>query len=527
MSTPGAVAAATEPRFDPTGLAGPRDWADLYRRFQAFVMHPQQRQRRSSAPPPPDATAAATATAPPKAHRCSARDCVIYSCGDFHVCVATNNVHYCADVYTCDRRVSVREQGLIVCAVSGCARQTNRYDHFGYLLAYAEGGTVCTPSGAGRSGAKRRAAAAAGDVNDGDDDDDGGGGGGGRGAPRHMAAYKRARVCGRLPGVTQVMPRATRDAIMSGRGGRADGDVGDGDDVGAVDLADDVCSAPDDDADADASGVLGNLDDPVARAAGAAAVVASTPSRAPNGRLAADRAQRDAQADLEREADVAWLCGEFVRKDDGQTVARRQASREIRWRKVVHEHVADCVHANQPVYLMLLISFMTKQAADLDRWRVAYNLVPDACLPTLRAWAADRVNALWVRFRSQVRDKNASPLKYSYAYHTLAVLYCSATGITWANSTAWLLSPIPYLAVLLPSQKDLNNYTLGRHAKCARIEKGVFTRTSRMTRNWLVKLTQRGECATATIDAPHEAAMRAFPPCTYVAPTAAPDTSPS
>lgn len=535
-----------DPVFDASGRTGPRDWADVYHRFQEFLW---------SRPP---ATLAAGAGVPSGggggAHRCSARECQIFSYGDFYVCAATANVHYCADVYACERRIAVRDEGILVCPISGVSKATNKHDHFGYIMGYAD-------AGGGTSGRKRSAQSV-------------------RGRDSKQALYKRARYCGKLAGVTQVVPRRARDAIFSGQSatlpdadGEADGDYGDADDAddngpaggdygdGADDDGDDaergarapaaeddadddggaaasVAMADEDDGDdADGGGGGGgeaygaydddeDFNDAVDDADDAPSTLRplplssrqqqqqQQPGSSPSS-MRPDRIAREQQADLERESDIVWLCNTFVRKDDGQTIERRQASREIRWRKVVNEHVADCVRAGQPVYLSLLISFMTKQAADLDRWRTAYNLVPAACLPVLRAWTAERVRFLWTRFRSRARARNASPLKYSYAYHTLAVLYCSATGIVWANSAEWLLSPIPYLSVLLPSQKDLSNYTVSRHPNAARIEKGVFTRTSKMTRNWLVSLTPRGQCATAELDAGFAARMAEWPPCTY------------
>jgi len=502
-----------EPVFDPTGHTGPRDWLDLYRGFQVFLFAHARLPREA-----------------PEGHVCDATRCKIYSRGDFHVCAATCEVHYCPDVYTCDNRRTVYEEGIVVCTVSGCAKVNNKHDTFGYVIGYANdeagaaasGRTVSTLIGSGGGGGggggrgrKRSGPAAAGAVRE-------------SGSPaatrRAMAAYKRARVCGALPGVSQTLPRAARDAILSGQSLEDMGDA-----LATMTAAADAARF-DGGNDADDHGYRGSA---AAVAAGAGATTAAATSTSVQPRASppshsgrsgasrsaaasrANRAAREAQADLDREADIAWLCSALVRKDDGQTVARRQASREIRWRKVVNEHVTDCVEASHPVYFMLLLSFVTKQAVEMDRWRRAYDLVPNACLPTLREWAAARINSLWMRFRSRARRANASPLKYSYAYHTLAVLYCSATGIAWGEGTGWLLSPIPYLAVLLPSQKDLNNYAVGRAANAPRIEKGVFTHTSKMTRNWLVELTPRGKCATADVDAPFEAAMGAWPPCTY------------
>ncbi len=418
----------------PPGRPGPEgthDWAGLYCRFQAFLD-----ARRAAAAPRSTPRAKSEPMSSVDPHVCNARRCVVFSAGDFHVCAHTGSVHHCADVYTCEYRQ--RDDGYVVCPVSGFTKRDDELTPFGSVIGYAGKSHDAAPPSITSNARKRR----------GDDD---------MGARALTARYTRARFCDSLAGVTQLIPSRVRDAILTGET-----------------------------LDADAGGAI-------------------APSRV-------DRQAREFQVAAENESDLTWFCTTFVRKDADQVMARQKSSTEIRWRKAVNEYISDCVSVSEPVCLMPLLSFVTKLILDSDRWAAEYRRVPAACIDVIRDWVAARVRMLWQWFRSVVKRRNHSPLKYHFGYHALAVMYCSQTGIEWHEGSGgrggWILSPIPYLSVLLPSQKELSNHKLGRHGSCASVKKNVFTHTQKMTRNWLCTLTKPGECATEAVDAPFAALVR-------------------
>lgn len=497
---------------------GPRDWGDLYRAFQAFVAtNAAARRARGNAQRTPRPTPAPGAALVP--HECNARQCVIYSWGDFHVCAVTGDVHYCRDVHTCPRRRT--EDGYVVCCVSGAARQEDRLIVFGHVLGYAGSSAAITVGeprdGGGGGGSRKRRRPndppAGPVVNEAD----------GEATASRARLYNRARYCGALAGVSGLIPTHIRDAIMT-----------------AGEFNVDVL------ADANAAAQSAGLAVATGRPASSRAAAASSASS-----RAVDRQTREVQQDTENESDLTWLCEAFVRKDTEAVVARQESATGIKWRKAANEHICDCIRAVQPVYLMPLLSYVTKLITDSDRWVRAYRAIPPRAVAVIREWLAARVRALWHWFRDQVRRRNRSPLKYHFGYHALVVFYCSQRGIEWDHQsdgpraasaqppptptpttpqlsqssptpvpvlplplpargaeTRWLLPPIPHLNVLLPSEKELSNHSLGRNGQRARIKKGMFTHTQKMTRNWLYTLTRYGECATAAIDAPFAARLR-------------------
>lgn len=283
--------------------------------------------------------------------------------------------------------------------------------------------------------------------------------------------YKRARVCTALRGATTRLPGRVREAILHGDRemfAEYTGGIGNDDDI--------------DDGDGDA-------DDGQARAF---------------------------QLERERAATAEWFSNEYICKDVTRVVSQRMESADLRWRKVVYEHVGDCLAVGERVSMPLLIAFMAKQVNDLERWRAAYVSVPDACLPVLRAWMIARTRFLWQRFLPHMHT-DGSPLKYNFHNHTLAVYYCSATGIQWprqhdavhADRSVWLLPPVEFLEELLPPQKELDKRVTDVTRNTTQRAR-AFTRAVKMTRSWLVGTTMPGHSATEDVDAPFVEQMRAF-----------------
>lgn len=475
--------------------SGPSDWADLYRAYQAFLAtDPLARKARREAilhPLYPGGDPSESV------HDCSAKTCVIFTWGDFHVCAISGDVHYCADVRTCPRRDT--EDGFIICRISGAAHREDRLIVFGHVIGYAGSSAAITVGesrdGTGASGGRKRRRTAAQPPDD---------------APSLSRArlYNRARFCGALDGVTELIPTHIRDAIMTA--GEFNADVLDGANL-----------------EAQALGLAHG-------GRGRSAAQPSVPSRARAKASARERSEREQQQDTENESDLAWLCEMFVRKDTEAVVARQESATSIRWRKAVNEHISDCISASQPVYLMPLLSYVCKLVTDSDRWIRAYRAIPARAVAIIREWLAARVRVLWARFIRLVRPRARSPLKYPFGYHALVIFYCSQSGIEWDQrassgfagaqpsafasatptpspapspqvsrpATRWLLPPIPHLNVLLPSEKDLSNHSFGRGAQRTCIKKGIFTHTGKITRNFLYTQTPHGECATTEVDAP-------------------------
>jgi hypothetical protein len=445
-------------QFDPTGAAGPRDLADLYARFLLeFLWRPDVARRVRGGP---------HAGADPLSHRCDARTCAIFSCGNFHVCGATSDVHLCPDVYACDRRVTTRD-GWVVCEVSGVAKPDDELDAVGAggLVAYADedaGGNGGGGGGGGTSVSRRRRHI------DGYDADPA--------SRERTALYKRARFCGDIDGDTVLVGGDVRRAIVGQR----------------------MCVS------------------------GLASVSAARD--APDG----DAALREQQNELERESTAAWLCDVLVRKDAVAVVARRALASDVRWRKAANDYSNACLAARVPVCVTTLLSLKSAQRVGVLTWKRSYLSVPDAAVGVLRDWVAVRARLLWDMFRPWMRARARSarpatgdaqylPLKYPHAYHVLAVMYCSRLGLREAprathsaGATGWLISRIPYLKALLPSQKDLSNYMLSKYST-TRIVKRTFTHTQRMTLNWLTRLTPSQRDALRSSDAHFMQRIRALP----------------
>jgi len=400
-------------------------------------------------------------------HECDGRRCVIVSLGDLHLCALTGAVHCCRDVSVCEFRFTDPERDYIVCRVSGLAKRSDELTPFGSLVTYASG---AAPSRARRQRDEGPAEAA------------------------RARLYRQKRACTALEGdpVVTRLSRRARQAIV-------DGDAGGVDDGGA----------DDDEFAADAA------------------------------------ATREARSAHERSAAVQWLADQLVRRDVARAAMRRATTCDLRWRKVVNEYVGACMRTRAPIRVPMLAAFVQKKIAQYVRWRRAYESIPRAWIDAVRDWVVERIHLLWRFFRPRVQPRRQSPLRYNASYHALAVMYCSASGIVNPGATegpprapdddngddrgvvgddaaadrarvltaacdgsdTWLLAPIPYLDLLLPSQKELDKFVLAASSR-ARIAKALFTATLKVTRDMLVRMTDAERAEVGAQNAAFVARLR-------------------